>query len=367
MASLLPLTSEEGLQAYLTAQKIDYISTTLLIGGITNFVYRVTFPSNKTKIYKHAAPYSHSNTDLALDPKRMDFEARSLELLSPLLSKNLPEVNVHTVKLYSYRKPENLICMEDGGERNLKSAYPDPDLDITAIGTELGQWIAGLHLCSKKVSLSPSNPQDLEANNFFAVNICQYSYYNLPHALSQFGHDPKFGDFINMEFGSMLSSENECICHGDFWPGNILVKQKDGDVETQDLTVVDWEMVRRGNSATDTGQFAAESFLLDRFCGGRGLLPAFLNAYAEARMKATSSGSERITREWMKRMVIHWGVHIAFWPTRVEWTDQNGTQDLVDIGVSVMKAAAEEDWERLGTSPVFAGVDNVWETLWMQI
>ena len=45
------------------------------------------------------------------------------------------------------------------------------------------------------------------------------------------------------------------------------------------MAVVDWEMVRRGCGATDVGQFAAESWLLERFHGGRGLLGAFLGGY----------------------------------------------------------------------------------------
>ena len=48
------------------------------------------------------------------------------------------------------------------------------------------------------------------------------------------------------------------------------------------LSVVDWEITRRGIGATDVAQFAAEAYLLDRFCGGKGLLGAFVEAYVRA-------------------------------------------------------------------------------------
>lgn len=42
-------------------------------------------------------------------------------------------------------------------------------------------------------------------------------------------------------------------------------------------------MVRRGCGATDVGQFAAEAWLLERFCGERGLLGAFSGGLSRRR------------------------------------------------------------------------------------
>jgi thiamine kinase-like enzyme len=123
------------------------------------------------------------------------------------------------------------------------------------------------------------------------------------------------------------------------------------------LTIVDWEMSRRGTSATDVGQFAAEAFLLDRFRGNRGLRRDFLRSYIQERDGKGIKTAKTIETEWIQRVAIHWAVHIAFWPTRVEWTDQEGTRELVDIGIGVMKSALNEDWEALKTSPLFRDVD----------
>ncbi|KAF2786882.1 kinase-like protein [Melanomma pulvis-pyrius CBS 109.77] len=353
MAVPTSLSSEEGLRAYLTSKSIGHTDVTLLTGGTANYVYRVTLIDGSTVIYKHAAPYLSSNPNFAFNPARMDYEDRVLEILPPLLTQELPECRVHPVKWHSYDKEQKLLCIEDGGDKNLKDAYTCPKLDIPVVGQEIGNWIAALHMCSTQTSLSLSSSQDLKANNSIGVTIYRHSYQNLHLALKEYGHRPELGEYINNVFGSQLAVENDCICHGDFWSGNVLVKFQDEETNA-DLTVVDWEMTRRGTSATDVGQFAAEAFLLDRFRGGRGLMPAFLHAYARARKQGD------IGKEWVRRMAVHWGVHITFWPTRVQWTDREGTQKLVDIGVGVLKAAVDGNWEQLRASELLGGVADVY-------
>tara|TARA_R110002003_G_scaffold33_2_gene2057 strand:+ start:3570 stop:3977 length:408 start_codon:yes stop_codon:yes gene_type:complete len=115
------------------------------------------------------------------------------------------------------------------------------------------------------------------------------------------------------------------------------------------------QMVRRGTSATDVGQFAAEAFLLDRFRGGRGLRRDFLTRYFSMRKDDFTLGLE-----WIKRLAVHWAVHIAFWPTRVPWTDEQGTEDLVQIGVDVLKAVLQDDMESVRTSKLFDDVAEGW-------
>lgn len=382
--STYDLTKENGLRAYLkTTGRSKEVGVTLLSGGTANYVYRVAGIHGFTSIFKHAAPYLHSNKNFAFDPTRMDYEARALELLSPAnsdnpISKLLPGSAVHAVRLMSYDKEAKLLCIEDGGDRNLKEAHSnDPDLDVLVVGEELAKWVAALHMCSKDISLSlaiPEQDQDQAEttvastntnvntnNNPIAVNIYRHSYANLHAALSQYGHDTRLADRINAEFGSLIETDDECVCHGDFWPGNVLVRLRTSQQQkkSMDLTVVDWEMVRRGTSATDVGQFAAEAFLLDRFRGGKGLLSAFLNAYVAARGSGDATGSV-LDKDWARRVVVHWAVHVAFWPTRVTWTDEEGTQKLVDIGVGVLEGVLSEDWETLLESPLLKDVREAW-------
>lgn len=366
MASSHDLTTEQGLSAYLTSKNIEHSSVKLLTGGTANYVYRVTLPSGETTIYKHAAPYLHSNTAFPFDPSRMDYEDRVLELLPPLLTQQLPRSSVNAVQVHSYDRENKLLRIQDGGERHLKDAYTDPALDIPQLGAELGTWLAALHSSTRSTSLSatPSTDTCLEANNAVGVAIYRHAYRNLGSAFAEYrssddethnqasasaARDVDFAAEINDSYGSRLASENECVCHGDFWPGNVLLQ-----AQGTSLTIVDWEMARRGTSATDVAQFCAEAFLLDRFRGRRGLLPPFLNAYLAARWDADGEG---VGREWFRRMAVHWGVHVAYWPTRVAWTDREGTRELVDMGMELLKAATEGRWGVLFSKEPLKGVE----------
>ncbi|KAF2728938.1 hypothetical protein EJ04DRAFT_516291, partial [Polyplosphaeria fusca] len=361
------LTTACGLESYLTSKSIDHVSVTPLTGGTANYVYRVVLSSSQTLIYKHAADHLPVNHSFAIDPIRMGYEDRALEILTPVLQTAVPEGDTKIVHLVSYDKEAKLLCMEDAGGPSLKAIYQDSNIDVVAIGRRAADWVAALHMCSRTTSLSLTDPHDLQANNPVGVSIYRYPYQGLRQALADFGHDATFAEFINEEYGSRLATENECVVHGDFWSGNVLVGQGAGDVERAGLTVIDWELVRRGNPATDVAQFGAEAFLLDRFRGGRGLLPAFLDAYIRAREQETGDGSVRLGRKWVQRMAVHWGVHVSFWPTRVSWTDREGGQKLVDIGVKTMKAAVAEDWEALQKSELFEHVGPQWGEIWRRV
>jgi Ser/Thr protein kinase RdoA (MazF antagonist) len=353
------LTHEQGLQEYLEAHQSAPASVKLLSGGSANYVYRVTEQDGSTRILKHAEPYLHSNKDFTIDPTRMDYEAQILEALSPAKSPllaALPGSNVHTVQLLSYDKTNKLLELDDGGSRNLKDAYTDPKLDIPHIGEQVGRWLVALHVFAKDLSLASPDEDRGVNNNPVAVDIYRYSYDGLHTALTQSGYNPQLADLINERFGGLLATEDECLCHGDFWPGNVLVQ--DFEQQPVRLTVVDWEMVRRGTSATDVGQFAAEAFLLDRFRGSKGLLSAFLIAYVTAREQ-----TEALGKAWLTRMVVHWAVHIAFWPTRVQWSNEEETKMLVDVGVAILENVLNEDWDKVLESPLLKGVKERYATL----
>jgi aminoglycoside phosphotransferase (APT) family kinase protein len=366
MTSDHDLTTEQGLRAYLDSKKNSPTTIQSLTGGTANYVYRVEFEGGHTSIFKHAAPYLSSNRDFAFSSARMNFEATILKAILPL--EDISKSDTHAVRLLEYDCDHKLLHIEDGGDRNLKEAYDDPALDIEEIGRRLAMWLANLHwINNASRSMGEPTQETLigRNNNTIAVQIYRHSYNNLHTALTRYGHDTKLADDINLNFGSLLETDEECVCHGDFWPGNVLVQPKEmGTVldptgNLPDLTIVDWEMSRRGTSATDVGQFAAEAFLLDMFRGNRGLRTKFLDSYAFARK--SDKNVQTVGKEWIKRMAVHWAVHVAFWPTRVQWTDDQGTKNLVDLGVRVLTSALASDWDGLKASPLFAGLGEDWD------
>ncbi len=193
----------------------------------------------------------------------MDFEHRALSVLPSVIARN---AIVSAPVVYEYDAENHVLHVQDGGPRTLKEAYVDQTLDIESFGRELGQWLAGFHQNTKAANIG---------DNKTAKAIYRFAYSNLSSSLEKFGFEPSLGQSIDQQYGSLLSTDDECLCHGDFWPGNVVVNG-------QKLTVVDWEMVRKGCGATDVGQFAAEAWLLDRFRGGRALLRAFLEGYRGA-------------------------------------------------------------------------------------
>ncbi|KAH8724807.1 kinase-like domain-containing protein [Phaeosphaeriaceae sp. PMI808] len=354
------LTTEHGLRGYLTAEKHEPAALQILTGGTANYVYRVLNHDNSTIICKHAAPYLQSNSSFALDPERMDFEAAILAAVPSY--EDLTTSNAHAVQVHSYDSTNKLLRISDGGHQNLKEAYTEPTIDIRDVATNLANWLATLHTTSRTTAIQvPTQGKTIGPdNNTIAVNVYRYSYNNLHAAFAKFNQDSDLAHRINSTFGSLLATDNECLCHGDFWPGNVLVRINAENAP--DLAIVDWEISRRGTSATDVGQFAAEAFLLDRFRGGRDMRRHFLDAYLRARMRG-GDGGKGVGKEWVRRVAVHWAVHVAFWPTRVEWCDEGETRKLVDIGVEVMRCVLESDWEKLMKSWLFVNVQGDWEMI----
>lgn len=127
----------------------------------------------------------------------------------------------------------------------------------------------------------------------------------LSSVLANQGYDPALGDRINTAYGSLIETDDVCVCHTDMWPGNILIP--DDQSKGLNLVVIDWEVARNGDGVTDVGHFAGEAFFLDRLRGGRGLLNAFLEAYVKE--KGTLGERER------ERIAAEFGTRITFWPT----------------------------------------------------
>ncbi|KAF2669039.1 kinase-like protein [Microthyrium microscopicum] len=336
----MALTTESAIQEYLKTTKSlaldpeETYATAELSGGTANFVYRLTDTQGSTSIIKHAEPYVRTHPDIQFPVVRMDFEANVLRALPDVLPSS--EV-IQPVGVLAYDSEAHVLRLSDGGSTTLKDVYSTlSEAEVQEAGGRLGRWLARFHLATKAMDIG---------DNQVAKNIYRHSYKWLASRLEKYGQDKSIGERNNEMFGSLLATDDGMVCHGDFWPGNVLV-QKD----SLKMTIVDWEMTRRGNGATDVGQFAAESWLLDRFRGGKGMLKAFLEAYRKER-------GDHWTLSDKRRMAIHMGTHIAFWPTGVPWGNEEETLECVKTGVEIIQHATDEHYEWLQKSvlePIFA-------------
>jgi tRNA A-37 threonylcarbamoyl transferase component Bud32 len=264
----------------------------------------------------------------------MSFEARALHEVSLLLRSESSEAVVEPAQYIGYDPNQHVLHISDGGSTHLKNAYiSNLSLDIPKVGQQIGSWLGRLHNSTTKMDIG---------DNQTAKYIYRHAYNNLSRALKQYDHDATLGDQINDEFGSLLQTDDLCVCHGDFWPGNVLVK-----TDPMKLTIVDWEMTRRGNGATDVGQFSAEAYLLDHFHGTKGLRESFLKGYMAEKSQGWSLEDAR-------RVAIHFGTHLAFWPTRVQWGRIDGnnstTRECVELGKQYLERARDGDWDWLKRS-----------------
>lgn len=325
-----------------------------LVGGTANHLYRLTEcgeeREGKSKIFKHAAGQLASSPAFNLNPERMDFEFNILARLyteaacrcttaDDFLISNIEKTHVHAVTPVHYERDIKLLCLQDSGKRNLKDAYAELSRDeVQEIGTELGKWLANLHGKTPKAYVTDPKYND-NKNNDVGVRIARYTYNRLSAVLKQYGYDETLGDEINAYFGALIEKDEECVCHGDFWPGNVMLQSNVPERGPYVVTVIDWEMVRVGNSATDVGQFAAEAFLLDKIYGDKGLRAAFIKAYFKT--SAVNYGSKERLYPWMARIAIHFAVHIAVWPASgVHWANREDSRALVDLAVAILKDAA---------------------------
>lgn len=366
-----------------------------LVGGTANYVYRVTeHGTGTTRIVKHAAPQLASNHAFELSQERMDFEAGML--MNKVKDENechcstvggfnistVKKTHAHTTHFQSYDQDIKLLCIEDGGNKNLKDAYKDLSLaEIQDIGTELGKWLAHLH---GRTPLSYVLGDDEGRNNPIGMAIAGYTYTLLNGTVEKYCDAADAGTVSDKALvdwlkackdirkivekasrradqcvGNRISKTREFVCHGDFWPGNILLRSNVSS-KSHILTVVDWELTRIGNSATDIGQFAAESTILDLVNDNNhetGLCATFMRAYFKT--SAVEVGSKETLYGWMTQIAIHYAVHLVVWPCQsVHWAPPDAVAKLAVHGLSVLHSALSKAPD-IRTWGLFDGLDNL--------
>ena len=128
-----------------------------------------------------------------------------------------PEMNAVCVPdIDMYDQKSRYLLMSDAGGSTLKAAYQNPDLDIPELGRQLGRWLAMLHHLTKKTDIG-------EGGNGVGRAMCRWSYSHAAEAAEKYGLDPGICRDVDEKYGGMLQTDDNCICHGDFWPGNVIL------------------------------------------------------------------------------------------------------------------------------------------------
>ena len=323
----MALTDAPSLRSYLQSKSIPVETITPLSGGTANFVFHITTAQGRDLVVRHAEPHLASAPNIPFPPIRMDFENWILEHMSGFDDR---ESDVRTPRVDSYNAEAHVLIMSAEGSRTLKEAYGDPHLDIEAVGQRMGTWLARFHKDTAQLQVG---------DNAAAKAIYRTSYNGFEAVAEKYDLDKDFCRMLHNQHGARLQTDDKGMCYGDFWPGNVLLVDTctRKDPANLQISIVDWEMVIRGCTATDLGQFIAEATLLDRTYANRGLLRGFLQGY-----ELTGN----VTTGWMQRAHVHAGTHLMFWPTRILWGSEEETKKIVNLGYSLAKKAVadEEGW-----------------------
>ena len=258
-----------------------------LPGGRVNHVWRVHSgpgASPRSAVLKWAPPWVASVPQMALDDRRILFEARALAALErhPRLS-GISDDHVRAPRLLATFEDRRAILMEDLGDLPdlatwLRSSGADEGAAY-GYGRLLGDFIGRLHLNSMEDvalarRLDNRGVQRSRLGNQYAAVVGYAERARLPDA----------GDLGRraVTFGELLQRPGTCLVMGDLWPPSILIAQRE-------LRLIDWEFATYGRPAQDVGHLAAHLWMQahrapdpSSAARWRSLLQSFFHAYGEA-------------------------------------------------------------------------------------
>jgi thiamine kinase-like enzyme len=123
----------------------------------------------------------------------------------------------------------------------------------------------------------------------------------------------------------------------------------DADVENKrinQLIILDWELAKTGPAATDVGQFAAESYMLQKLTprsAGGALLRSFLTKYKSVISASIKGQKISATLFDPQGIVACIAAHAAVWGSLVSWADAETTRATVETALGLCKHAMTGD------------------------
>lgn len=266
-----------------------------LPGGLLNHVWRVQTATGPV-VVKYAPPHVASNPEIALDPSRINFEARALALFDvehgPLQA--LAGPHARPPRLLARFDEDYALVMEDLGDPPSLEGWLR-DGGGSAPLTLLGGFIGSLHavsaLLGDHAEVSIMNNRGVQEVRFAVQYEPAVEYLEIG-GLSV-GEAAGLGARARA-LGERFMTPGRCLVMGDLWPRSVMVS--DGAVR-----VFDWEFCHWGRPAQDLGHLAAHLWMLSHRAGVRSRWPAFLAGYVAHR---------ELTEEDRVESAIHFGCEI---------------------------------------------------------
>ncbi|TVY93598.1 4-hydroxytryptamine kinase, partial [Lachnellula willkommii] len=313
-------------------------SLTQLSGGTANFVYRGTLikplqDGTETIVIKHTEPYVASNPNFKLTSTRCDFEQTilsGLETLSPISHSG---ITVQIPKIYSFfPETHTQIYADLPSSTQLKTYALTHSLtkaQCSRLGHALGLWAKTFHAWGAAAGQFGLR-ESMKGN--VAMKELKYAI-NYPRLVATIELFPgilqaskEVFEAVANDVRARLDREEGSLIHGDFWSGNVLLKNAPlpGLEEPLKLFIIDWELSHLSDYAFDLGQMFAELFELKHFKGldaGVWLIEAFMTGYG------------KLEEQVAFRTAIHVGAHLICWGSRVQgWGTQEQVEEVAEVG-----------------------------------
>ncbi|TYP93645.1 5-Methylthioribose kinase, methionine salvage pathway [Fodinibius salinus] len=305
-----------------------------LEGGNLNHVWRLK-GSSRNLILKMAPPYIAANPEVPLDPKRIQFESKALqlfgnrELLNPLASRE-----IRPPKHVFYDNKQHLLATEDLGHLPDISRLSNTEISPQQAGRRLGSFIGNIHRLSYN---------DLDLKKQFTNTSIQKTrrevQYNAAAEYAQRGGGTELKAIQSetQKLGKDLLESGCCLIMGDLWPSSILI-------DNDKLRIIDWEFSHFGRPLQDVGHFAAHCWMLahtsseaNRKKMFRELWQYFWESYQEG---TESNFSHLYDNQEYRDTTTHIGAEILI---RAAGSFKNGyVYDGYDKGHPMVKEAVEQ-------------------------
>lgn len=275
----------------------------LLSGGNLNYIWRVPGAPHNV-IVKHAPPYIAGQPELPLDPQRIQFEAKALQLFSE--GSVLDQLNASRVSppgLYYFDEEHHLLIMEDVGKQG-ELLSGELDAKNVTLAASLGEFIGSLH---RKTAGSPWFREKFN-NTGIQQTRKQAQYDGAEEFLVKAGIKPEQKAIDHARnLGEKLLTPGKCMVMGDLWPPSLIIQQ-------DRLRIIDWEFAHFGYPFQDTAHFLAHCTMHIAATGSEtrkkkveAIARAFLKSYQSA---CGEDADLQMNREEQHDFNIHYAMEI---------------------------------------------------------
>ncbi|KAK6352395.1 hypothetical protein TWF730_009222 [Orbilia blumenaviensis] len=327
------LQSEDQVKAYLTSISDssfpEFFRTPLSIikisHGLGNGVHRLVLntptisnanssghdpTSTGTVILKHSTPYVFNINNQEVVWDLWPFETNAL--------RDVPNTGVvRPPKVYWVDEVNRVMFIEDAGPRskNLKELLLSdklPPVEVfSKIGEELGKYLSQLHIWGSDLKVL-----EKYENRDSRVIASWRTYGRLEDSLSK--AYPELSNDLKQKITSYCAQEkakalntNEIVIMGDFWTGNVLVNLTDAG-ELESLYIVDWEMIRPADAATEISQMLAEVWEAGEFSRNLEAKSA-ARSLSEGLCSTYKSQVGKLPENMLKEVMLAAGAHVVVW------------------------------------------------------